>query len=164
MLLHSCLYQSPHDTGCTRRIVCQDYIKKNGCTILDGTITLANILMPCAAGMGMMMMMQMYFTATTHVTLWFQRWHTNSSAWCHPPLPNARSNVASGLISDCMRRRHSVKLILYLQVRTISCRAIPTCAAARIPYQLQSKHWHEGSQAREQHLCRHERDADGRQV
>lgn len=35
--------------------------------------------------LGMMMMMQMYFTATTHVTLWFQRWHTNSSAWCHSP-------------------------------------------------------------------------------
>ncbi|CAL5221667.1 g3896 [Coccomyxa viridis] len=32
-------------------------------------------------GVGMMMMMQMYFTATTHVTLWFQRWHTSSSAW-----------------------------------------------------------------------------------
>ena len=46
----------------------------------------------------MMMMMQMYFTATTHVTLWFQRWHTNSSAWCYPPLSNPFEIKASGLI------------------------------------------------------------------
>ena len=44
----------------------------------------------------MMMMMQMYFTATTHVTLWFQRWHTNSSAWCHPSLLPHQC-IASGL-------------------------------------------------------------------
>lgn len=33
-----------------------------------------------AGSMGMMMM-QMYFTASTHVTLWLKQWHTHSSIW-----------------------------------------------------------------------------------
>ena len=28
-----------------------------------------------------MMMMQMYFTASTHVTLWLKEWHTNTAIW-----------------------------------------------------------------------------------
>lgn len=28
-----------------------------------------------------MMMMQMYFTASTHVTLWLKQWHTHTSVW-----------------------------------------------------------------------------------
>ena len=33
-----------------------------------------------AAGMHMMMM-QMYFTASTHVTLWLKEWHTDTTLW-----------------------------------------------------------------------------------
>lgn len=28
-----------------------------------------------------MMMMQMYFTASTHVTLWLKEWHTGTPIW-----------------------------------------------------------------------------------
>lgn len=31
-----------------------------------------------------MMMMQMYFTASTHVTLWLEQWHTHTSVWYRP--------------------------------------------------------------------------------
>ena len=36
-----------------------------------------------------MMMMHMYFTASTHVTLWLKQWHTHTSVW-YKRLPHIR--------------------------------------------------------------------------
>lgn len=66
----------------------RNYKPMGGRTLRGFTAEIIMSVLP--AGMGMMMMMQMYFTATTHVTLWFQRWHTNSSAWCHPSLSHLK--------------------------------------------------------------------------
>ena len=40
-----------------------------------------------AQGHDMMMTMQMWFQATTHVTLWFKSWHITSPTWYSPLQP-----------------------------------------------------------------------------
>ena len=101
--VHLCLYLlSRH--GLYQTGLCQQTLDPIGSTILPDRYyrpRISNGIV--AAGMGMMMMMQMYFTATTHVTLWFQRWHTNSSAWCHPPLSSFHDSILPLLVALCQK-------------------------------------------------------------
>ena len=56
---------------------CPSYV--NECVNILKGFTLSVCL--GAGGMGMMMMMQMYFTNSSKVTLWLQQWHTSNSGW-----------------------------------------------------------------------------------
>lgn len=47
--------------------------------------------------------LQMYFTATTHVTLWFQKWRTRNSAWCNPTLYLSYVHHAWAIFNSRMR-------------------------------------------------------------